>query len=211
MRSIESRKKSLIAICATLCAPIVLTVACGGGKGSDAKSPTAPESEPTPTAPGDAGLHEGTTTTTSLPDGGELQGAKLGSTTHTEIETKGDGGPKTGPKHVQEPGRSQKDIQTIILGRRDEARACYDKGLVDHPGIEGDLTVKWRIDPAGKVIDATVDSSKSTIHEPSVGTCIVEIIKKINFAPSKGGFETRASYPFNFHPKTFNKADAGAK
>ena len=92
------------------------------------------------------------------------------------------------------------------MARRDEARACYDKGLKDHPGIEGDLTVKFVIDPQGAVSDASVDSSKSTINEPSVGTCIVDIIKKIKFAPSKGGFETRANYPFNFHPKTFGKA-----
>ena len=44
-----------------------------------------------------------------------------------------------------------------------------------------------------------------------MGACIVDIIKKIKFAPSKGGFETRANYPFNFHPKTFGKGDAGAK
>jgi TonB family protein len=95
------------------------------------------------------------------------------------------------------------------MSRRDEARACYDKGLKDHPGIEGDLTVKFVIDPQGAVTDASVDSSKSTINEPTVGACIVDIIKKIKFAPSKGGFETRANYPYNFHPKTFGKADAG--
>jgi TonB family protein len=97
------------------------------------------------------------------------------------------------------------------MSRRDEARACYDKGLKEHPGIEGDLTVKFVIDPQGTVTEASVDSSKSTINEPSVGACVTDVIKKIKFAPSKGGFETRANYPFNFHPKTFGKADAGAK
>jgi TonB family protein len=151
------------------------------------------------------------TTTTALGDGGDLQGAKLGSSSHTEVETKGDAGPKAGAGHTQEPGRKREDIQTIVMARRDEARACYDKGLKDHPGIEGDLTVKFVIDPTGSVSDASVDSSKSSINEPTVGACIVDIIKKIKFAPSKGGFETRANYPFNFHPKTFGKGDAGAK
>ena len=73
---------------------------------------------------------------------------------HTEVETKGDGGPKAGPGHSQEPGRRREDIQTIVMARRDEARACYDKGLKDHPGIEGDLTVKFVIDPQGVVSDA---------------------------------------------------------
>lgn len=209
-------------------ASLALAIACGGGEGAKAPDGTASSSSggssggstggATGTSGGasgevsSGGASGGTTTTSSLPDGGELQGAKLGSTTHTEVETKGDAGPKAGPGHQSEPGRSQKDIQTIILSHRDEARACYDSGLKNHPGIEGDLTVKWIIDPAGKVTDASVDTTKSSIVEPGVGDCVVGVIKKIAFAPSKGGFETRANYPFNFHPKTFgNKADAGAK
>lgn len=166
--------------------------------------------EPT-TGPGSSGGASGGSTTDALPPGGELQGAKLGSSTHKEVETKGPSGPKAGHGHSQEPGRRREDIRTIVMSRRDEARACYDKGLKDHPGIEGDLTVKFVIDPEGAVTDASVDPSKSTINEPSVGTCVADVIKKIKFAPSKGGFETRANYPFNFHPKTFGKADAGAK
>jgi TonB family protein len=229
MRESESRKKSVFVALTVLSASLVAVmsgVACGGGKTGDAKTPGG---DGTGTADGassggssaagssgagavsSGGASGGTTTTSNLPDGGELQGAKLGSSMHTEVETKGDAGPKAGPGHAQEPGRSRQDIQTIVMAHRDEARACYDQGLKDHPGIEGDLTVKWAIDPTGKVADASVDSSKSTINEAGVGTCIVEIIKKITFAPSKGGFETRATYPFNFHPKTFGKADAGAK
>jgi TonB family protein len=236
MRSIQSRKKSFFIALAVLSGSvslIVLTVACGGGGGpGEAKSPGDGTGASSGAASGGAssgagaasssgasgatagssgGASGGTTTTTSLPDGGELQGAKIGSSSHTEIETKGDAGPKAGAGHSQEPGRRREDIQTIVMSRRDEARACYDKGLKDHPGIEGDLTVKFVIDPTGAVSDASVDSSKSTINEPTVGACIVDIIKKIKFAPSKGGFETRANYPFNFHPKTFGKADAGAK
>ena len=226
MRSFQSRKTSLFLALSVLSASLLLTVACGGGAkpAGDAKSPGegATPTEGTSSGGGgtagassgavsSGGASGGMTTTTALPDGGELQGAKLGSSTHTEIETKGDAGPKAGAGHAQEPGRKREDIQTIVMARRDEARACYDKSLKDHPGIEGDLTVKFVIDPQGAVSDASVDSSKSSINEPTVGACIVDIIKKIKFAPSKGGFETRANYPFNFHPKTFGKADAGAK
>jgi TonB family protein len=228
MRSLQSRKKSFFLALSVLSASLYLTVACGGGaKPGDAKSPgdgTPGSTEGASSGGGNAGASSsgaaagssggasgGTTTTTNLPDGGELQGAKLGSSTHTEVETKGDAGPKVGPGHVQEPGRKREDIQTIVMAHRDEARACYDKGLKEHPGVEGDLTVKFVIDPQGAVNDASVDSSKSSINEPSIGACVVDIIKKIKFAPSKGGFETRANYPFNFHPKTFGKADAGAK
>jgi outer membrane biosynthesis protein TonB len=226
MHSPETRKKSLFVVLTLMSASVYLVAACGGAKpGADAKAPGEGIGAPTEGAssgasggPGTSagatgssgGASGGTTTTTALGDGGDLQGAKLGSSTHTEVETKGDGGPKAGPAHQQEPGRKREDIQTVVMARRDDARACYDKALKDHPGIEGDLTVKFVIDPQGAVSDALVDASKSTIAEPSVGACIVDIIKKIKFAPSKLGFETRANYPFNFHPKTFTKTDAGA-
>ena len=156
------------------------------------------------------GRRGGTTTTTQLGAGGDLQGAKLGGSVHTTTESTGESGPKsTGGKSANEPGRSVKDIQTIVSARRDEARACYDKALAAHPGIEGDIDIRWVIDPQGNVTDASVDTTKSQILEPSVGTCIVDVIKKIKFAASAKGYETRAHYPFNFHPKTFSAKDAG--
>ncbi len=228
MRTTQHRKKSFFVVMAVFSASALAMVAalgsaaCGGGAPGDTKtagsggassgasgaggsSGGGSSGDPT-TGPGSSSGASGGTTTTALPgNNGELQGAKLGSSTHTEVETKGDAGPKAGPGHSQEPGRRVDDIRTIIMARRDEARACYDKGLKDHPGIEGDLTVKFVIDPQGAVTDASVDSGKSSINEPGVGACIVDIIKKIKFAPSKGGFETRANYPYNFHPKTFGK------
>jgi hypothetical protein len=213
---------------------VVTAIACGGGNeapktpaggsssgdtasassssGGDSNPSTAAASSgaSAPSGGGSTSSSSGATTTTQLGDGGDLQGAKLGGSVHTETESKGPSGPKsTGGQSANEPGRTVKDIDTIVKVRRDEARACYDKGLQSHPGIEGDLDVKWTIDPDGNVKDAAVDTSKSTILEPSVGNCVVDVIKKIKFAKSNKGYETRAHYPFNFHPKTFTPKDAG--
>lgn len=191
---------------------LLLALACGGG--NDAKSPAGPTSSSAApaTSASASGKTEGgqpTTTTSQLADAGDLQGAKLTTSSRTELENKDPGMAKPTPGS-SEPGRSAKDLQAIIGARRDEARACYDKGLKDHPGIEGDLDIKWVIDPQGNVTEASVDTTKSQILEPAVGTCIIEIIKKIKFAPSPKGHETRAHYPFNFHPRNGpSKADAG--
>src|SRR5271166_6407487 len=53
--------------------------------------------------------------------------------------------------HLHDPGRSSEDIRAIVIAHRDEARACYDKALVAHPGVEGDLVMRWTIDPKGTV------------------------------------------------------------
>jgi hypothetical protein len=199
-------------------AAVVLSVACGGPE-----APKTPGGEPgaagassggtgdttsgggggaaSGAASGDNGGNGGTTTTTQF-DASDLQGAKLSSSSRKEIETTGESGPKPGPGgRSDEPGRRREDIATIVKAHRDEARACYDKALKDHPGIEGDLDVKWTIDPQGAVTDVAVDPSKSDIHEESVGSCVVEVIKKLKFNASAKGFETRAHYPFNFHPR----------
>ena len=87
------------------------------------------------------------------------------------------------------------------MAHRDEARACYDAALNAHPGIKGDLLIQWTIDPKGNVTQFSQDTERSQITEPSVVACVGNVIKKILFAPSPGGYETKAFYPFNFQPR----------
>lgn len=193
---------------------VALFVACGGKPAASPEGATpgagAGAGTDAPAAAGGAaaandptkGSGPATTTTpaSTLPDGGELQGAKLQSGSKTVIENKTEG--TTKPQgSSSEPGRRREDIQTIVLSHRDEARKCYDDGVKGHPGVEGDLVIGWKIDPKGAVTEIAVDESKSQIHEPGIGKCIIDIIKKIPFAESPKGFETRFSYPFNFKPR----------
>lgn len=202
----------------TLAFSAALLVACGGGSNAPgAKAAGAPGStDPAATtaaaggdpsaatgtanpAAGDAGPT--TTTTMNLNKAGDLQGAKLTSTSSTTIQTKGDGGATPDPKSGGDPGRRREDFQALIVARRDEARKCYDDGLKAHPGMEGNLDIKWTIDPKGVISDIAVDDSKSEIHDEAVGKCVINVIKQITFAASPKGFESRTHYPFNFHPR----------
>lgn len=117
-----------------------------------------------------------------------------------------DAGAPTRALHTHDPGRGIEDINAIVKAHRDEARACYDKALQDHSGIEGDVVISWTIDPKGNVTKTSLDIARSTISEPTLVACISEVIKRIQFAPSPGGFETKASYPFNFHPRHTRQA-----
>lgn len=184
------------------CAVAFALTACAG-------SPPAQSPEGTTATPGastgpvgitpaqDAGPT--TTTTLTLGDGGDLTGSKLTSSGSQTIDVSIDGGKNP---HQPDVGRGTKDIQAIVVARRDEARACYDNALKAHPGIEGNLDIKWTIDPKGAVTDIAVDTSHSDILEPSVSNCVIAIIKKIHFNESAKGFETYTHYPFNFHPRS---------
>jgi hypothetical protein len=182
----------------------MLQVACGGGGGPPPATVAPANAMASPADAGAAPAEPGpaATTTTAVPDGGDVKGAKL-----ADVHTAGSAAPSASaapgaPKgaHTHDAGRGPDDIRAIVIAHRDEARACYDRALPDHPGIEGDLVVQWTIDPKGAVTQIALDTSRSKISEPSIVGCIVGIIQKIQFAASPGGFETKASYPFNFHP-----------
>jgi hypothetical protein len=173
--------------------------ACAGSPPaqSAAGAPTVPGATTGPAPSEDAGPT--TTTTLTLGKGGDLSGSKLTASGTQTIDVTIDGGAKS---HQPDIGRGTKDIQAIVVSRRDDARACYDNALKAHPGIEGNLDIKWTIDPKGAVTDIAVDTSHSDILEPSVANCVIAIIKKIHFNESAKGFETYTHYPFNFHPRS---------
>ena len=176
----------------------VVSLAACGGSNPPSQTPAAappPAVAPAPVtarAAGDAGPTS--TTTQTLDNSGNAAGTKL--TPRSSADTGADAAASRQP----EPGRSVADIKAIISTHRDEARACYDNALSTHPG-EGNLDVRWTIDPSGNVTDVELDTSRSDILEPTVGSCVVAIVKKIHFAASAKGFETKAHYPFNFHPR----------
>jgi hypothetical protein len=180
---------------------LALAPACGGGgaetegaKSSGGPTPSTSDGGAAPESSAAA-----TTTTVALADGGDLQGAKLNET-RTVASTSASASPAPKGPHKHDAGRGPDDIRAIIMARRDDARACYDNALKDHPGIEGDLVIQWTIDPKGNVTQVSLDTSRSQIVEPTVVACVSDIIKNVQFAPSQGGFETKAFYPFNFHP-----------
>jgi hypothetical protein len=181
----------------------LVILGCGGGA-----APAAGASSPDNAAPAGTTMDAGApkamdstapTTTLALGDAGDLQGSKLVET-HSSATTADPSAGTAKPPHGHDVGRSPQDIRAIIQAHRDEARACYDAAIKDHPGIEGDLVIEWTIDPKGNVTQTSLNSAKSQIAEPGVVSCVSDVIKKIQFNASAGGYETRAFYPFNFHP-----------
>ncbi len=138
------------------------------------------------------------TTTLAVGDAGEPEGTRLPRIV-TPVQPSASAA--SSAVHTHDVGRGPSDIRAIVVAHREEARGCYEKSLRDHPGIEGDLVIEWTIDPQGTVTRVASDSARSQIAEPAVAKCIGEVIKKIRFAPSPGGFETKAFYPFNFRPR----------
>jgi len=96
--------------------------------------------------------------------------------------------------------RNTEKIRGIIKENRQKFRDCYEAALKELPGLEGDLTLKFVLDPDGKVKSAEVNLERSTLKSEKVGQCAVEAIKKLQFPPSGEGMDTAVNYPFNFNP-----------
>ncbi len=175
-------------------------VGCGVGA-STAERPKAAENgssqDAAPDAPA-ASASEPSTTTSELPAAPGASTRLLPAVAPGPSDA-GTASHKDG--HTHETGRAPEDIRALVVAHRDEARGCYDAALATHPDLEGDLVIRWTIDPKGKVTEASADPSRSQITEPGVVACVCDVIKRLQFAPSPGGYETRASYPFNFHPR----------
>src|SRR5579859_2497442 len=189
---------------ARMFAVLAVFAACGGGRSAveGVQQPARAEiAEPDgggATLSQETGATRPTTTVTTLGDAPDAGGVRLPLASASAAAVTPAPSPQS---HTHDPGRGPADIRVLVGSHREDARACYDAGLAAHPGLEGDLTVEWTIDPRGKVTRVALDPTRSQILEPAVAACVFEVIRKIQFAPSPGGFETRASFPFNFHPR----------
>lgn len=142
----------------------LLLPACGGGQVAPAESaPSATEVDAgqfPPVAATDAGLSDASATGNPPPvldnDGGRVKG------------------------RAHDPGRSSQDIRALVVAHRDEARACYDNALATHPGIEGDLVMRWTIDPKGVVGQIANDTARSQISSLRLSHVSLQFSAKFN-------------------------------
>jgi TonB family protein len=85
-------------------------------------------------------------------------------------------------------------IRRVIHEHRNQVRYCYESELQRHPGLNGKVTVKFVIGPAGQVQKSGVDNS--TLGNSAVENCIVARVYQWQFPKPKGGGVVQVSYPF---------------
>ena len=88
-----------------------------------------------------------------------------------------------------------------MLDNRARFRACYDAVQDKEPEVKGDMTIYFVLDSGGRVREAALNEQRSTLKHPEIAKCIVDELRKIQFAASTKGLETKVNYPFNFNPK----------
>lgn len=88
-------------------------------------------------------------------------------------------------------------IATAVRKARGQVQACYERGLVKQPKLEGTIEVHLSIGATGAV-SAVSDVSKTAFDDPTVVACVVKQLKAVKFGPSPDGQPVEVKYPFVF-------------
>lgn len=104
--------------------------------------------------------------------------------------------PKTVSSGPMSGGRTKEQIMRVVMQHIAGLRYSYNKRLKVKPGMKGKITVRFHIDPAGKVVKADVVGS--TMGDSVLEKEIVRQILRWRFDPvSKKGMDV-VEYPFAF-------------
>ena len=103
-------------------------------------------------------------------------------------------------ERTKEETRTTAVIQKVILDNRQPVRDCYDKVKKDLPDLKGTMTIKFTLDPEGRVKAAELNIPQSTIKSAANANCAIDAIKKMHFPASSRHLDTTVNYPFDFKP-----------
>ena len=90
---------------------------------------------------------------------------------------------------------SKSIIRRYIMRYREKLGYCYEKQLLVHPSMAGQVTAAFFIGPAG-----VVQSSSANGMDEEVAGCIATVIGTIAFPPPRDGSGVQVNYPFTFRP-----------
>ncbi|MGE5182078.1 MAG: AgmX/PglI C-terminal domain-containing protein [Acidobacteriota bacterium] len=82
-------------------------------------------------------------------------------------------------------------IRRYIKRNLDKITYCYERQLLAHPGLAGEIQVQFFIQP-----DGSVGSSAGKGMDSTVATCVADVVKTIEFPAPRGGVQV--NYPFTF-------------
>lgn len=188
----------------------VTSIAACGGAQPEPETPsdvqaTDGESEPPQdsadaseaAAEGEAAQSSITAPSASAPDPSEANAADA----HPGSEPLGAPTETTKPLgNTVEETRTSEVIADVVRKQRQLFRDCYEKELARSPGLRGNLTLHFVVDPRGQVSSAEVNTERSTLTQPLLGKCALDALRKLQFPPSSRGFESTVNYPFDFKP-----------
>jgi hypothetical protein len=92
---------------------------------------------------------------------------------------------------------AQGEVRAALESKQAELNACHGEGAQGVDALGGTLTVDFTITRLGIVFDAEVEPSRSTIVDPQIQSCVLELVTKIRF-PRPAGTNSIVRHTFRF-------------
>lgn len=92
----------------------------------------------------------------------------------------------------------RRDVELVILGKREEIKSCYDAALRRNRAIAGQITWSWEINPLGRAQNVTA-MDKGGVAHGELFACIQRRILTWKFPRPRNGTVV-FSYPLRFVP-----------
>lgn len=100
-------------------------------------------------------------------------------------------------------GLDREIIRRYVRRQQTRISYCYEKELLAHPSLEGDVTVQFLVMPNGTV--STSNGAAGAGMSGDVAACVADAVHDIAFpAPTDGG-SVQVKYPFHFHNTSAGK------
>jgi len=179
--------------------PVLMAAALGVACSSGSTPPNAPDPAPEPAASSTAA--DKPETAAAAAEAPDSAISEYEAATAEGAAPAGEPEPPAGSKLSDGEERTMKVIQKTVLDNRARFRACYDAVQEKEPEVQGDMTIYFVLDSGGRVREAALNEQRSTLKHPDIAKCIVDELRKVQFAASTKGLETKVNYPFNFNPK----------
>jgi len=90
---------------------------------------------------------------------------------------------------------NKQNVMRTVRRRAAAIRSCYEVALQLQPDLKGKLTVKWTINPAGKVQGVQIIGN--TMKNKKVETCVKKVVGRMRFMKPKCGI-CIIKWPFLF-------------
>jgi len=99
-------------------------------------------------------------------------------------------------------------VRRILRQHTPRLRYCYEKALINHPGLEGKVVANFVVDPKGNVSSVALDGVN-----PDLDACVATSLRAMRFpAPESGGIEkVRAPLAFTTGGKAPGGKEAAPK
>jgi hypothetical protein len=81
----------------------------------------------------------------------------------------------------------RESLRTVLRAHAGEIQRCYEQELARDHLLEGQVTLRWTVQPNGSVTDAGVDEAGTTLRNRKVQDCMLARVGGWRFPRPKGG------------------------